>query len=223
VDYSPYTFLESGPMQERVGRDYGVQLRGYPGKQHFEYRLGVFQGLRGVEARNPVRVVGRAVYYPYASETGFFYTGTFQGTKRLVGIGASVDRQKSYGTYGVDAFVEQPIAKGQQGFTGQFNWLRFDGGTLAPSLPKQNTYLVEGGFHFGGGHYTPFVQYAWRNFVDSTTLADTSYWQAGFAWWMAGHQRNLKFSAGRSHTKALGPEPAFDRTQVLLQMQIFFF
>ena len=36
VEYSAYTFVESAATAERVGRDYGVQLRGYPFKQHLE-------------------------------------------------------------------------------------------------------------------------------------------------------------------------------------------
>ena len=49
-------------------------------------------------------------------------------------------------------------------------------------------------------------------------MADQHYWQAGLAYWMAGHQRNLKFSGGRQHTNG-----APDRTQVLLQLQIFYY
>jgi hypothetical protein len=220
VDYSPYSFLESGPTQERTGRDYGVQVRGYPGpsgNQHFEYRLGVFQGVRGVEARNPLRVHGRAVFYPFAVDNGFFYGGTFQGTRKLVAIGASVDAQKGYKSYGVDVFAEQPINKGQNGFTGQFNWLRFDGGTFLTALPKQDTYLIEAGYHFNKT-YTPFVQYAIRNFSLAST-ADQNSLQVGIAYWMSqSHQRNLKFSAGRLHVEG---KP--DQTQILLQLQIFYY
>jgi hypothetical protein len=195
----------------------------------------VFQGIRGAQARNGFRVVGRAVWYPFNPENGFFYGGTFQGTKRVVGLGASFDIQNApaavapattstrYSTYGLDAFLEQPINKGEQGVTAQFNWLRFNGGTLAPTLQKQNTYLFEGAFHFGKGHYSPFFQYAKRNFVDLPTLANTSSWQVGFAYWMAGHQRNLKFSAGRQHANAVGTTAATDRTQILAQLQIFFY
>lgn len=216
VDYGPYTFLESGPTQERVGRDYGFQVRGYPGKQHFEYRLGVYQGVRGVEARNGLRVAGRVVYYPFTSETGFFYGGTFQGSRRLVAVGASVDRQKEYATYGADAFIEQPVNGGHQGLTAQVNWMRFDGGTFLTSLPKQDTYLIEAGYHFKGT-YTPFVQYALRDFVNGA-LADQNSLQAGVAYWMAAHQRNVKVSAGRLHTSG---RP--NQMQVLAQLQIFFY
>jgi hypothetical protein len=239
IDYGPYTFVDAGPLQERVGRDYGVQARGYPLGQHVEYRLGVFQGIRGEQSRNGMRVSGRAVWYPFAADTAFFYGGTFQGTRRIVGIGANVDTQsapgplatplaatpakKNYTAFGIDAFAEQPIHLGAQAVTAQFNWVRFDGGTLAPALAAQNTYLVEGGVHFGRGRYTPFFQYARRDFVDSPLLANTSYWQAGFAWWMAAHQRNLKLSAGRSHVNHVGASSAIDRTQVLAQLQIFFY
>jgi hypothetical protein len=218
VDYGPYTFNESAVMQERVGRDYGVQVRGYPLAQHVEYRLGVFQGVRGVQATNNFAVAGRVVWYPFAADTGFFYGGTFQGQKRIVGVGASFETQKEYHEYAIDGFIDQPIHDGQEGFTAQFDWMRFDGGTFLPALPKQDTYLFEGGFHFGKGHYTPFFQYSNRNFVNAA-LADTKYWQAGLAWWMSGsHQRNIKFSAGQQLADKVP-----NRTQVLLQLQLFFY
>jgi hypothetical protein len=43
-------------------------------------------------------------------------------------------------------------------------------------------------------------------------------WQAGVAYWMAGHQRNIKVTAGRQH---VDEQP--DRTQVLVQLQVFYF
>jgi hypothetical protein len=215
VDYGPYSCLESGPVGERVARDYGVQVRGYPGKQRFEYRLGVFQGVRGVDARNTLRVVGRGVWYPVGAETGFFYAGTFQGSKRVVAIGASVDRQKDYGVYGVDAFLEQPIHKGQQGVTLQGNWMRYDGAKLLTTLPKQDVYLVEAGVHLGKGKFSPFLQLAGRHF-DNPLTPDQNSFQVGIAWWMAGHNRNLKLSAGRQHAHG---QP--DRVQVLGQLQVY--
>ena len=217
VDYSPYTFAETAATQARVGRDYGVQLRGYPFKQHVEYRLGVFQGVRGADSRNSLRVAGRGVWYPFAAETGYFYAGTLQGSKRLVGIGGSFDVQEAYGTYGFDAFFEQPINKGKQGFTAQFDYNRADGGTFLTVLPKQDNILIEAGFHFGKGTYSPFVQYAARNF-DNPATADQNSLQVGFAWWMAGHNRNLKASIGRQHVEG---QP--DRTQGLVQLQIFYY
>ncbi len=217
VDYGPYTFLESTVMGERVGRDYGVEARGYPLDQHLEYRVGVFSGNRGVVASNPLRVVARVVYDPFAADTGFFYGGTFQGSKRIVGLGASIDRQKEYGVYNADAFVEEPLFGGEQGVTLQFDWMRFDGGTFLTALPKQDTYLVEGAYHFGKAKFSPLVQYAWRSFANPVN-PNTNSLQAGVAWWMKGHNRNLKVTGGRLHTDG---KP--DQTQVLAQLQIFFY
>jgi hypothetical protein len=217
VDYGPYSCSENSAIGARLGRDYGVQARGYPLGQHLEYRLGVFAGLRGTEARNSLRVAGRAVWYPFAADNGFFYSGTFQGSKQIVGIGAGFDTEDDYHSYAADVFVEQPINKGAQGFTAQVGWMRFDGGAFMPNLPKQDSVFVEAGFHFLNGKLSPLAQYSRRTFEDPGTPGQSA-WQAGIAYWMAGHQRNLKVTAGRLHTDG---QPG--RTQVLVQLQLFYF
>ncbi len=217
VDYGPYTFTESGPLGSRVGRDYGVQLRGYPFGQHVEYRLGAFQGVRGTDARNSLRVAGRAVWYPFAADTGFFYGGTWQGTKRIVAIGAGFDTQKGYHSYAAGVFVEHPLNGGRQGVTAQVDWTRLDGGPFLPTLAKQDVLLVEAGFHLFKGRVSPVAQFSKKTFADPLT-PDQYIWQAGVAYWMAGFQRNIKMTAGRQHTDGLP-----DRTQVLAQLQLFYF
>ena len=197
VDYGSYSFLASGPSAERVGRDYGVQLRGYPAKQRMEYRLAITQGIRGTESSNPLRLTGRVVYYPFGAETGFFYGGTFQGTKKQAGIGGSFDAQKDFRTYSADGFLEMPTLDKTQGFTAQVNWMRDDGGATIVALPKQDAWLLEVGYHLLDHRLTPFVQYQARDFSNAAP-SDQSNLQAGAAWWMNGHQRNLKISAGRS-------------------------
>jgi hypothetical protein len=74
VDYGPYTFLHSDPLNSKVGRDYGLQARGYLAGDHFEYRLGILQGNRGTDSRSPFRTIARVVFYPFEADTGFFYT-----------------------------------------------------------------------------------------------------------------------------------------------------
>lgn len=217
IDYAPFSFLDSGPSGERFGRDYGVQLRGYPAKQRLEYRLAVAQGVRGLEARNPLRVSGRVVYYPFGAETGFFYGGTFQGTKKQAGFGAGVDVQDDARIYSADAFVEVPLANKTQGATFQANWMRYDGNTFLAALPKQDAILVEAGYHLVNHQLTPFVQYQARRF-DNPAAADQDQLQVGAAYWMAGHQRSLKVSVGRQHT-----EGQRDRLMMLVQLQIFYY
>ena len=217
VDYGPYTFTESGPTGERVGRDYGLQARGYPFARRLEYRVGLFQGVRGPDSRNPLRVVARAVWHPLGSDTGYFYTGTSQGTRRALAIGATIDRQKAYHVHSVDGFYEQPLGGGGRGLTLQAGWTHFDGAQAIRPLAEQNTWLVEAGYHFGAPRLTPFVQWAARDFTDATTPGHHTL-QVGLAWWLKGHQRNLKISAGRERIEG---RPA--RAQVLAQLQVFYY
>jgi hypothetical protein len=217
VDYGPYTFLDAGPSSERVGRDYGVQLRGYPAKQHLEYRLAVSQGVRGDRATNPLRISGRAVYYPFGAETGFFYGGTFQGTKKQVGIGAGFDLQDDHRIYSADVFAEVPVENRKEGLTFQANWMHYDGGTFLKALPEQDAYLVEVGYHLLKNRLSPFVQYQARRFANPASI-DQTQTMVGAAWWMAGHQRNLKLAAGWQQAEG---QPT--RTVVVLQLQVFYF
>jgi hypothetical protein len=177
----------------------------------------VSQGVRGVEARNPVRVTGRAVYYPFGAEAGFFYAGTFQGTKRQAGFGVGFDAQDDARMFSADAFFETPLADRRQGLTLQFGWMHYDGATFMPALAKQDVYLFEAGYHLLNHRLSPFVQYQTRRFADPGTPGQDSL-QAGLAWWLAGHNRSLKLSAGRQH---IDGQP--DRSQVLVQFQLFYY
>jgi len=49
-------------------------------------------------------------------------------------------------------------------------------------------------------------------------VADQSQSLIGTAYWMAGHQRSVKFAAGWQHVDG---QP--NRTMVVLQLQIFYF
>jgi len=219
VDYGPYSFLHSDPTTSRTGRDYGLQLRGYPFGQRMEYRLGVFQGYRGENATEPFRVAGRLVWYPFETDTGLFYTGTTLGTKRILALGASYDRQGDYRAAAGDVFYDQPLPNGD-GLTLQADFIRYDdrgffppvGGE--PQLPGQDTWLFEGGYYLHGVKLGPFVQMAGRDFDDPLTPDENRY-QLGLAWWINGHRLNLKLSAARLERDG---EP--DRTQVVAQCQI---
>ena len=96
--------------------------------------------------------------------------------------------------------------------------MRYDGGDLIAALPRQDSWLFEAGNDLLESiRRPPFVQYQARDFGDGAA-ADQSHLQVGAAWWMKGHQRNLKISVGRVRTAG---QPA--RTQALAQLQIFYF
>jgi hypothetical protein len=225
VDYGPYTFAESSHMAEQVGRDYGVQVRGYVLNKHLEYRVGAFQGQRNdgslTTDTNPFRTVARVVWYPFEADTGFFYSGTFLGAKKVAALGASYDTQREYKTWALDGFWDWPVAGGDA-FTLQADWTHAepDPNFPAPSDPtkqlyEQDNWLYEGGYYFHGVKLEPFVQAASADYSDATR-ADESRYRAGLAWWSSGHKFNLKLAAGR-----IEKDGAQNRTEVVLQMQVF--
>jgi hypothetical protein len=213
VDYGPYAFLASSPTNCRVGRDYGVQTRGYVFNQHLEVRAGVFQGLRGSTATRPFRTFGRLVWYPLETQSDFFYTGTTRGKRKLLGIGASYDRQSDYSSAGADVFFDHPV-RGGNAVTAQLDYWRLDGGSLLADLPMQHVWFGEAGFYFAAAKLEPFVQASWRDFADSGT-PDESFGQIGIAYWACADKFNVKLGVGRFEK-----DRAPHRTQVVAQFQV---
>jgi hypothetical protein len=216
-DYGPYSFLESGVTQSRVGRDYGVQLRGGFAKDHFDYRLGVYDGARGENGTNDLRYAGRIMVHVFDPETGMFYTGNNLGGKHALSFGASFDVQDKYKAYGFDAFWDQPVGSNGAAFTFQGDAIQYDGSTTFTTLPKQDTTLAEVGFLAPGGKWQPWIQYATRNFKDSA-LADEDQLWVGINYRMAKHNRIFRLAYGK-----LGKDGASDRDVVQLTVQIFQF
>jgi len=216
IDYGAYSFLASDPTTSRCGRDYGVQARGYVLGKHLEYRLGVFQGFRDVTATTPFRYSGRAVWYPFEAETGFFYSGTNLGSKRILAVGTGFDHQADYTAAAFDVYWDWKI-RGDDGLTAQLDYLHYDGGRTFQQLPDQGTWLAEAGYYHSGLKIGPFAQVTRRAYGDPLQSDETRY-QIGVAYWLGGHRLNLKVGAGQ-WLKDGGP----GRTQVVLQGQVYMY
>jgi hypothetical protein len=217
VDYGAYSFLSSAPTTARVGRDYGVQARGYLAGDHLEYRLGVFQGYRDDLSTAPFRTTGRLMWHVWEPQKGLFYTGTSLGTKRMLAFGASFDAQDDYLAWAIDAFLDLPVAGGDA-LTLQADWVEYDGGDFFTAFPEQRALLLEAAWYFHGPKLGPFVQVVERSFVGESTGADETRVQLGLAWWWRGHGSNLKLGWAR-----LEQDGAEDRDQIILQCQVFMF
>jgi hypothetical protein len=215
TDSGPYTFVESGPMGERAGRDYGLRARGYLLDDHLEYRAGVYQGSRGANAAADLRFIGRLMYSFFTPHVGLFYTGTSLGRTRTLAIGASLDRQEGYGSVGLDLFWDQPV--GEDGFVFQADYLDLDGGSFLAAVPEQTNLLFEAGFYFARASLQPYLQYATRNFAAASGV-DEARLTAGLAWYLEGHSNNVKLSWTR-----IEPDAGDARDQIQLQWQIYRF
>lgn len=215
IDYGPYTFNNSTPLTERVGRDYGLQARGYLGDDHLEYRAGLFQGFRGINATNDLRFAGRLAYNVFSAQTGPFYRGTSLGTIQSLTFGASYDKQKSYKAWDGDVFYDQPLPGGD-GITVQGDYQAFDGGTLV-NLPKQRDILLEAGYYIKALTLQPWVEYAKETFSDHKAPNEKQT-RVGLSYFIKGQTSNLKFGYGRIE-RDLAPK----RNQFVLQYQFFLF
>jgi hypothetical protein len=224
VDYGSYSFLATDSSLPRAGRDYGLQARGYI-KKHFEYRLGMYRGSRNSNYWNnpahdgdfPARTLARFVWYPLEADTGFFYTGTTHGQKKILGIGVSFDHQGDYYSNAVDVFFDHPLPNGDA-VTVQADFLHYNGGTLYPALRTENTWLVEGSYYNKKTRLGPFMQFGSRDFTNSPTSLDEKKVQGGIAYWILKHKLNIKAGFGRMLKDNLP-----DRTQIVIQTQFFYY
>ena len=251
IDYGPFSFVSDAKTtdftQSRVGRDYGVQARGYVFDKHFEYRAGVYQGNRdlgkqdvynaagtkilkrngGQEAQ--FRYAGRVVIHFLDPEDGFFYTGTTLGKKNIFSIGASADVQgNNYKAYAADLFWDQPIGDGNA-ITFQFDYIYLDGSSTKTfpgdpyfTLMAQNDYLAEFGYFNQAAKAGFYAQWAEQNFVQ-LQLQDEKRYQVGLVYWGLGHNFNVKAGYGVLYTERTHKKNHLYRDQYVVQCQVFMY
>jgi hypothetical protein len=214
IDYGAHTFANSAPTQSSAGRDTGAQARGYLDNKRFEYRVGIFQGMRDTQNRE-LRTTARVQYNFFDTETGFFYSGTSLGKKKILAVGGGYDHQHLYKAYSGDVFFDQPLKSGA--LTAQLDYIHYDGSTFLKSLPDQNDTLFELGYLIGKTKWMPFAQVAHRNFV-AATLNDELRYTAGLNYFISGHNANVK--AGYSRIDVKNVRAA---SEVTIQLQFFYF
>ncbi len=221
LDYSSFSFLATPATQSSVGRDVGFQAKGYFNGNRIEYRVGAFQGFRAVGSRNPLRGVGRLQVNLLDPETpGIFYTGTYLGTKRVLAIGGGFDMQAgpgdNYKAWTIDAFLDYPLADSVS-VTAQVDYFAYDGGQTFPTVAEQTAIFAEAGVYFKPLRLMPFVKFETQNF-DPVGAIDNVRYQAGFTYYIAGHNANLKLAYSR-----LDPDVGNASNQFTTQLQMFYY
>lgn len=226
-DYFANSFRHNtsfGSSGNPVGRDLGVQLRGLLADGLVEYRAGLFQGLREaptateVGSQNSFRVAARLQLNLLDAEAGFFYGGTYLGTKRIASLGVSYDFQDSYKHISGDAFLDMEVGQGV--LTAQVNVVHWNGNEWIVSLPEQTAVMGEAGYLFYAARLSPIVRYE-RRWVTTPTavVPDETRIGGGVAFWPYAHNFNLKAFYTR-----VEPEPAEQAfNQINVQAQFFLF
>ena len=215
VDYGVNTFNASAPTQSITGRDTGFQARGYLLANRLEYRAGAFQGMRDAGSADAFRYAARVQYNVLEPETGFFYTGTYLGAKKILAVGAAVDTQKDFHAVDADAFFDFPMGIGA--LTAQIDYNRLDGGDTLRALLKQHDILVEAGYLFRSAKLTPLLQYQHRDLAGRDT-GDETRTAIGANYWWAGHNANVKALYTR-----IAPAGTRKQNQWTVQLQMFSF
>jgi hypothetical protein len=217
LDYSGYAFTQSAATQSSTGRDTGFQGRGYLDKGRFEYRLGVFSGARDTpRSQRALRFGGRAQYEFFETEgTGYFYTGTYLGKKKVLSVGAAFDVQKDYNAWDGDVFVDYPMGKGA--FTGQLDYNFYNGGTFLTTLPKQHVIFGELGYLLKDYKLTPVLQFGTKD-ITATDTGDENRWSIGANYWWAAHNANIKAAWGQ-----IKPHGVERSNEFTVQFQFFYY
>ena len=232
VDYFSNSFRNSNAFNSSgnpIGRDAGVQLRGLVLDNHLEYRAGLFQGRRNAEAmdgkvgaRNFFRFAARIQANVLDAETGFFYAGTYLGTKKVLSFGATVDVQDDYIHWGGDGFADLPLGPGV--LTAQVNVAHYDGKNFLlnamgmPALAKQTSLMGEAGYLIDAINLSPIVRFE-KQWLSASNTHETRV-GGGVAFWPYSHGFNVKAFLLRVTPDAAG-QHGFN--QFNLQTQIYVF
>jgi hypothetical protein len=232
IDFGAYSFLASGPTASSLGRDSGVQIKGNIARGCLEYRLGMFQGFKNsynaeLDAAptqigsNAPRFAARLQYNLLDAEAPTsFYSGVSFGQRHVVAVGASADRQGSYRTYAADLFVDHPVRGGSA--TLQIDAIHYDGGALLPGLPRQNVWLVEGGYYRRALRVAPWIKLEGRDFVAGAPGAGPAErrYQGGLSYYAMGNTINVKTGYGVNVFDRRGL-PALHQRSFTTQLQAF--
>jgi hypothetical protein len=247
-------FNDTDPLgsagQNPQGRDLGVQLRALVLAGHLEARFGAFQGVRnnpvpastGVVAEvgdyNIFRLAGRVQVNVLDAEPGFFYQGTYLGSRKILSIGGFYDFQSqtapvsTYKYYGGDAFLDLAVGPGI--LTAQVDYTRWNDETVSEMpVPTDSALMAQVGYLIAPIMLSPFVQYERlvapdtagtdangnpAQVPDATNPSENRY-GGGLSFWPYGHNMNLKFLA--AHVTRNPAPHAFN--QFNLQWQLYFF
>jgi hypothetical protein len=197
IDYNLNLIKTPTPVDRAFWRDDGVEFRGVLGGGLFEYRGGVFSGLRA-QANNSLRTTGMAMINLRDSQRGSFYNSNSLGSLRVVSFGAGIDRIPSI-VAGADnslawslfAVVEEPLGAGRlNAMALYYDWdgPAWTGGFQGTTMGFQLGYLLPTtGME---GQWQPVVRFQRQDNPDTDFTLNTV--NLGINYLLKGHAINWK-------------------------------
>jgi hypothetical protein len=234
IDYSVYSFLQSAATASVVGRDVGFMAKGVFAHQRIEYRLGVFSGARlpipatplpagfTQTASNALRTAGHLmVNFLEAEPPSYVLPGTYLGRRKVFNLGAGFDTQSRYRAFSGDGFLSYPF--GANGITLAGTFIQYNGDTFFPTLPKQNTFEVEGGYHFTDRKITPWAKFELRKYdTETAAFQNDRRIQVGATYYAAANFLNAKLAYTRGTFNQLGLGN-LEQNGITMQLQAFYY
>ena len=218
-----------GAFLQRYGgighRDFGVMARGLLLKKKLDYRIAVVDG-REYAPGDPVtnkndslRLVGRFGYNVFEAEPGYFWAGSYLGTKKVLSFGISFALQPGvggitgdelYSAVAFDAFADIPM--GENGIVSTLNVYSFGAGGM---IPKGSGLWIDFGYRIN--KIEPLIALEFYSPAEGDAGKRNTI-LGGVNWWIHGHNANIKFQFG---TEKLHGADKWTNTAII-QGQIFF-
>ena len=218
-----------GAFLQRYGgighRDFGIMARGLLSNKQIDYRIALVDGIEyapgnpEVNKNDNLRIVGRLGYNVFDAEPGYFWAGSYLGTKKVLSFGVSFDLQPGvggntgdelYSAIAFDALADIPMK--ENGIVGTLNIYSFGAGG---KVPKGNGMWVDFGYRIK--KIEPLIAFEFYSPADGNAGKRKAI-LGGINWWIHGHNTNIKFQFG---TENLNGADTWTKTAVV-QGQIFF-
>jgi len=241
LDIGNTTGTASAPTAEFATRDTGFEFQGFLLEDHFQYRAGVFAGIRnppldsGVGSQNTPRFAAYLQYNFFDPEkTTFVYANHNYGKKKIVGVGAGVDVQKGpehdpYWAASANVFAAWPLSgeaskEGGDEIGGLIQFMHFNGQDTA-AIPNQNDILAEVGYYNKEYSFGAFGKFEARLLTDDTAKINGNqlWFGGGFRYYIKENNAQLAIAYNRAQFPEADSNVRKGTNQFTLQMQVYYY
>ena len=221
VNISSVSTVNNTALVESALRDVGFQARGYFFNDRFQYRGGIFDGVRTPDGRNSPREALYLQYDFFDREKEYAYAGTALGKRKILALDISGDKQSAYRSTNLNVANDTPVNGGDEvGFN--FSVMHFDGRNFLTAIPDQTNYLVEAAYLFHKIKTQPFAKFETQDFTATVNgTKDINRYGTGINYYI--HGQNLKWTA--QYTRALPQNGSTIRpsNEFTMQLQVFYY